>query len=468
MATRYILFWFDVEDCTVTQSDDAVKRLCQILTKHGVRGTMKLVGQKARMLRERVRYDVIDALAEHAIGYHANWHGLRPQPAEYMGALDWLEGGAEFDRRECVGLVDLRDLWGITPVCYGQPGSNWSPQVFPVLRRWGIPTYVSGFGYVGLHAQPFYYGGIVNTSHMYGRDRRGREVRHMFGLNFELGQPGALEEHQRLFAESYNALEDGGLISIMNHPCTLVLEEWFSTNMKSRELTEAGYEHFETFVTQVLSHPEVKTVSANELPSLYPDRTRDRVFSAEELLAIARSVGEEINYYEADGLSLSPAEIFGMSARFLARVTQDGIVPEAETCRHLDGPAHSATSTVSGFTVEADEFLASLRDTALFLDLHGRLPEVVRIGQRRVTPGDYHVALAQAVSEVLSGGKMPTEVRFVPATSKVDEHVDEEAAESAWRSVMMLPGFAAHRLLEQAYLQAWTLKPAILSPLSSA
>ncbi len=100
MATRHVLFWFDVEDCTVPQSDDAAKRIAATLTAHGVRATMKLVGQKARVLRERVRYKAIDALAEHAIGFHSDMHGGRPQPAEYMAPLDRLDGQAEFERRE--------------------------------------------------------------------------------------------------------------------------------------------------------------------------------------------------------------------------------------------------------------------------------------------------------------------------------------------------------------------------------
>jgi len=95
MPQVHVLFWFDVEDCTVTHSDDAAKRLALILERHGVRGTFKVVGQKARMLEQRIRYDVIDALERHDIGFHSNWHGLRPQIAEYLGPLDWEEGVAE-------------------------------------------------------------------------------------------------------------------------------------------------------------------------------------------------------------------------------------------------------------------------------------------------------------------------------------------------------------------------------------
>jgi len=461
MAKRYVLFWFDVEDCTVTQSDDATKRIAQILTRHGVRATMKVVGQKARVLRERVRYDVTDALAEHAIGYHSNWHGLRPQPAEYMGPLDWLEGGEEFARREAAGLDDLHDLFHQHPVCYGQPGSNWSPQVFPILRRWGIPTYVSGFGYVGLYAQPFYYGGMVNMSHLWGRDRRGREVGHAFGLNFELGTPGALEEHERLFAASYGALEDGGVISIMNHPCTLVLKEWFSTDLKPRELTEAGYEHFEAFIAHVLSHDEAQTITADELPALYPDRARDRVFGADELLALARAVGEEVNFQETAGMSLSAAELFGMFTRFLAHAIREGGRPAGAACRYLDGPARPAGDIVTGRALDAGDFASSVLEVESFVQANGRLPDAVSLGEKRVSVGDYHAALAAAVTHLVGQGTMPSEVRVIPAVNQVERHADEGAAHNAWASVMMRPGFSAPKLFEQARLQAWTLKPAV-------
>ena len=161
MANVHLLFWFDVEDCMVPQSDDAAKRLAWILERHGVRGTMKLVGQKARVLEQRIRYDVIDALKHHDIGYHSNWHGLRPQVAEYLAPLDWEQGAAEFERREGPGLADAP---APGPPVYGNLAPT-GPVGLPV-RCWGILTYVSGFGYVaGLPA--LLPGGLLRTSHMY-------------------------------------------------------------------------------------------------------------------------------------------------------------------------------------------------------------------------------------------------------------------------------------------------------------
>ncbi len=463
MARKYVLFWFDVEDCSVTQSDDAAKRLCEILTSHGVRGTMKIVGQKARVMRDRVRYDAMDALTQHTIGYHSNWHGGRPQPAEYMGPLDWLDGVAEFEERERQGFDDISSLFGQVPVTYGQPGSNWSPQVFPVLRKWNIPTYVSGFGYVGLHAQPFYYGGIINTSHMRGKDRRGRDVAHIFTLGFDLGTPEARDRYRTLFADSYNALEDGGLISIANHPCQLVLERWFSTDLKTRELTQAGYQHFDDFLAHVLSHDNVETVTADQLPDLYPDHAADRAFSLDELLSLARAVGDEIHFQEFNGMAVSAAELFGMFLRFVARFAEARSIPRGAVAAHLDGPASPAQDAITAFSITADDLALSATTTVRLLREFNRLPDCVAIGSRSVTPGDYFLARADATAHIIEHECLPDEVAIRPSVNLLDGYVDEDAAHNAWTGSMMLAGFEAPKLLEQAYLQAWTLKPAILS-----
>jgi hypothetical protein len=461
VKTRYLLFWFDVEDCTMPRSDEAAKRLANILTKYGVRGTMKVVGQKARMFRERLRYDVIDALSVHAIGFHSDMHGFRPQPAEYMSKFDWLEGSREFERREFRGLEAVRLCWDKDIVCYGQPGSNWSPQVYPVLRKWSIPAYVSNYGYIGLHAQPFRYGDIINSSHLYGKDVQGREVSHSIGLNFELGAPGALEEHLKQFDQSYSALENGGVISIMNHPCTLIKEEWFTDKQKSEELIEAGYEHFETFLKTVLNYPNVKTITADQLPVIYEDYAKDYIFSHDELLSLAKESTEEINFHKDEKMSVSPAEMFGMFVRFIHfYIKWERLAPGA-VCRHLDGPAASAESDTD-VTASGSDFSDSINKVYAFIEQNNRLPDVIAVGNKRVSPDDYFTCMARTVIELIKTSELPHTVRFSPGINKVRSYVDEDLAVKGWSGTMMLPGFTAPKLLEQAYLQTWTLKPGIL------
>jgi hypothetical protein len=103
----YVLLWFDTEDYIEPAADDAALRIANDLTAEGVRGTFKVVGEKARVLESRGRRDVIQALQKHTIGYHSNFHSIHPAPAEYEQRLGYLDGAAEFERREGPGVADL-------------------------------------------------------------------------------------------------------------------------------------------------------------------------------------------------------------------------------------------------------------------------------------------------------------------------------------------------------------------------
>jgi len=76
----YVVLWFDTEDYLLPASDDAAKRIAEFLTTQDIRATFKLVGEKARVLEQRRRSDVIAALSRHEIGYHSNTHSSSPLP----------------------------------------------------------------------------------------------------------------------------------------------------------------------------------------------------------------------------------------------------------------------------------------------------------------------------------------------------------------------------------------------------
>src|SRR3989440_10955309 len=139
MATVNVILWFDTEDYLLPADDDATKRLCELLTERGIRATFKIVGEKARVLERRGRRDVIEALKKHDIGYHTDFHSVHPTPSEYLADCGWLDGIAEFERRERQGAADVRRILGVpTLACYGQPGSSWAPQAIAALPRIGV------------------------------------------------------------------------------------------------------------------------------------------------------------------------------------------------------------------------------------------------------------------------------------------------------------------------------------------
>ena len=134
----HVVLWFDAEDYILPEDDDATKRLAEMLTRLGVKATFKVVGEKARVLEQRGRADVISALKRHEIGYHSNTHSQQPTIAVYLQHAGWDDGRAEFERREGQGSRDVARILGTTPVAYGQPGSAWAPQSYPALRAMGI------------------------------------------------------------------------------------------------------------------------------------------------------------------------------------------------------------------------------------------------------------------------------------------------------------------------------------------
>src|SRR6185295_685185 len=144
-----VILWFDTEDYLLPASDDAAKRVAEILTARGIRGTFKVVGEKARVLERRGRADVVAALRKHDIGYHSNLHSVHPAPAEYLAECGWLDGVAEFVRREGAGARDVMRVFGVPSLsCYGQPGSSWAPQAVAGLGQIGVVTTAGISAYV--------------------------------------------------------------------------------------------------------------------------------------------------------------------------------------------------------------------------------------------------------------------------------------------------------------------------------
>ena len=137
-----------------------------MFTKRGVQGTFKIVGEKAKVLEERGRDDVILALSKNDIAYHSTWHSVHPTPSEYSRDLGWQEGVSEFSRREGVGLETVRRIFGVSSSCYGQPGGSWTPQSYAALRSFGIPLYLDVTSHVNLNDRPFWYCGVLNILEM--------------------------------------------------------------------------------------------------------------------------------------------------------------------------------------------------------------------------------------------------------------------------------------------------------------
>ncbi len=474
-----VTLWFDTEDYVLPQSDDAAKRLAEILTKLGVRATFKIVGEKARVLEQRGRTDVIEALRAHEIGYHTDMHSRPPTPATYLQHAGWEDGIAEFLRREAAGAKDVERILGRPLTAYGQPGSSWAPQAYPALRRMGIPLYLDEADHVGLDDQPFYYGGMLNVFRMRSTLAR-MELRG--GTSLEEGKAAFLAAADRVRAKG------GGTVSVYYHPCEWVhqrfwdavnfsdganppREGWKKPGVRPSAETGQAFADFERFIAFVKAQPGVRFVTASELVQLYADRALGGDFTRDDLAVVARAVQGEQTFLRRDGYSLSVADMFSLLVQALAAYSKEGALPSSLRLRVLDGPAEAFTPASAGgqgprggagadrFAWEA--FARATEQVARFVDEEGRVPAEVWIGARNVSPSDYLAMLGTTVESLLATGRPPEEVAHRAATFIADRYVSADTPD-LWSWPIFPKGFHAPHIMQLARLQAWTLKPAVL------
>jgi Polysaccharide deacetylase len=468
----YVTLWFDTEDYVLPQSDDAARRVAELLSRLGVKATFKVVGEKARVLEQRGRKDVISALKRHEIGYHSNTHSQHPTIAVYLQNAGWEDGSSEFYRREVQGVKDIQRIFAVTPTCYGQPGAAWAPQSYPALKQMGIPMYLDEGNHVGLDDQPFYYCGMLNVFKMSSTVAR-----------MDLHGEDNLERGKAKFQKAYDSLRarGGGTISIYYHPCEFIhtefwdgvnfargknppRNEWKLPGMKPKEEIERAFGDFEQYVNFIKSQPGVQFVTASELAGLYADRAVTRDFKRAEILTLAQAMQKEISFQRLHNTALSAAEIFWLLTESMSHYVEHNQMPASVKPISLYGPSrpfNPAKGRTRPTQFSWRDFAEAVRDTATYCRNHKQIPSEIWIGVDNIPPLDYLTMLATAAEEVIKTGKIPDHVPVKSGKLTTEKNVAEDSLK-LWGWVIFPEGFHAPKIMELARLQAWTLKPALL------
>jgi hypothetical protein len=434
----YWLLWFDTEDYVEPSADDAALRLAIDLEKAGVRATFKVVGEKARVLETRERRDVIRALARHDIGYHANNHSIPPAPSLYLKPLGLLEGAEEFFRREGKGVEDIRRIFGVTPSCYGQPGSSWGPQSNIALRRMGIPVYMDEGSQVGYQNQPFWYGGILYVFRL-----------GPFNIRANLNDESKLPEAKRSFDEAVARLrqQDGGVIHTYYHPTEFVTTEFWDgvnfprgrytapsdyrrPNLRTRESSERAYRILLDFVAHVKATSGVRIITGRDLMQIF-----DNPLQPVDIPVIRKQFRNTIDIH---GLHSAADQLLALL----------GFQP-----RHVDGPTGRSDSTVKATQIPRDLYDRGKQDAIDYIEQHSRLPSHIWFGAEQLSLADF---AATAAGD--AGG--PT-VAVRRGKLEFEKHIATDPRRS-FNWAIHPEEFEAPELLELGRLQAWTLKPARL------
>jgi hypothetical protein len=438
----YVVLWFDTEDYVDPIADDAALRIADDLTNLGVHATFKVVGEKARTLELRGRTDVIQALGRHCIGYHSDLHSIQPVPALNLQHLGLLEGADEFERRQRGGFEDLGRIFGVTPVCYGQPGSSWAPQSNLALRRMGVHVYLDAGTQLGYNDQPVWYGGLLYVYNM-----------GPYQIRAELDGPKAGDFSQFDAAAKHFTESGGGLISTYYHPTELVhtefwdavnfnhgavrpRDQWVLPKRRSQEEADRCFKILKAYVEHAKAVPGVEFITANDLLRIYATPIPPLV----DKVTLARHFKQNINFLSLPSGDLSAADILLELLDLPAH--------------YVDGPTAAGVTNYTGVTIPDFVFQAASKDVKSFVETNHRLPSEVFLGSQTLSLTDFAATLAE---HLLSPGP----IRLQQGKAAFEKYVSTDA-KGAFSWPIHPEGFAPEELLALARLQAWTLKPARL------
>jgi hypothetical protein len=449
-----LLFFFDSEDYETPASDEGELWWARALSRHGLTGCFNVVGEEARALRDRGRRDVLAALAHHEIGYHSDRHSAHPVHVEYLEGMGWDDGVAAVLEREAGGIADVRELTGQHPATYCKPGSNWAPQVLVAMNRLGIPTFCDApFEWAPGH--PLWYCGVLCVGYHTSFDR-------YFGV---------ADRRARMREDFLALLEErrstGGVVVMYSHPCRLITaafpdnftagqnpprSAWRPAPTRPRAQIEELMADFDDFLGWIANETDAAVTTYRDLWRRHARNNLwlDRAGLAELIDAAARENGP----HRVGGAWLSASEQLGALLWAAAWKAEHRTLPAEVPVRPLLGPDRLAPLAVSG-CVPVPALLDAAREASSRAGREGRVPSLVRIGDRLLGPGALRGVLERAL-----GGDAET-VELGPAEELPSLARREDFAglhfQKSWS--ILPPEFEAPGIIQLAQLQTWSARP---------
>ena len=399
---------------------------------------------KYEQVVENGRVDILRLMANHEIAFHMTNHSVHPLPSEYLDHMGFAEGAVAFDRKEGPGFEKLRQMCGQCPSSYGHPGVAWAPQVFPALRKWGIPTYLDAHDIVDVDGQPFWYGGVLCYTHL-------NNLSHLV-------KDGSTDSMIRQFDNMDTTCTDTVFMSIYDHPHELCCSEfWDEINfakglnppyyrpsaLRTIEERDGLINQYRAFVAHASSSPDTEFVTA--LESMRYEHQRTAPITVEQLKAALEKAGTDANYLLLGGAYCTAAEVLGLMARTL---TGRLLVPD-----FAYGPESHEKSVVTG-KINARALAEVVYQTADHVFGYKQLPRLYRVEDCFINPVDAYATLAKAL---VTGAE---ELELVEGHLAPTRHVNRQTQfGGGW--VLWKDDFKGLNIIEQTALQTWTLRPAI-------
>ncbi|MCQ2388440.1 MAG: hypothetical protein MJ138_01875 [Kiritimatiellae bacterium] len=453
-----VMFFFDTEDFTCQESNDALRDVAKIFTEEGVVGEFNVVGYLAREIVRNRRQDVIDALKPHAIGTQTLKHSVHPTVCELTDMPDWNVAYANALRTESEGVGMLKAAFGLDHVDYAvPPGNSWSYASLYAFADMGMTFYGGGgFADYGLDdAWPKL--GLVPAG-----DRRWGmwycnllQIPYSHLVTLEEFIPGP-EWKAPDVDKVLDAAAKYDFTTFFMHPHIAVKEghwdgpnylgwnrvpygKWIPVKDRPKADVERFYRNLREFVRRVKADKRfaVTDVVAEKakLKARVPVRRADVPAVRKALLADFGAVDAPASWCVADLFQAAVAFLRGADVHFPGKVRG-----------FLERPV--------GVDRETRVSAADLRAAARTIDLGGFVPPSIRVGDAAIGPADFLLAALEALETgaetvAVRPRDQLGSFRRCPAL----EHVD---VKGGW--CIHSPTLDGALLDERLKLQLWTLR----------
>jgi len=459
-------------------NDESVKELATILSEEGLKATFLVVADRAQLLQDRGRKDVIESIARHEVGSHM-LSVSHPTGPEYVAGKNWQEAVELSLRQEKEGVETISRVFGkrcsalsmhrlfATPHAIRAGGMLGLPYVYAIPAApplyslswyagalaipWGSPT-VGGASFRAFFTMDDAY------SDMDAFEKQLRRLDQHIDLCLEVDQPflTIMAAHpQRIRLIDY--VDPFWAPNGVNYPN----ERWGMhgrPRMRSARQVDIALANFRRFAKWIRHERRLNPMTIAEVAKLYGDQPT--TIKREELVeaALAISQANEVLLHPR----FSPAEITSAIARELLAFEEQRQLPPEIPRDCVLGPTSSPIyypeaqgCTHRGLIALAQRLVDHMANT-------GCLPATLGEPFNRVGVNHLYRALAESLLAIHSGS-VREQIDFVPLPPWPSLALQIGLAYvEAQEAGLVLPDLDVNTVYRDAKLQTWSLKAAII------
>jgi hypothetical protein len=458
---------FDVEDYTSPESvgmDDIPKWLAEIMTDEGVTGSFFVIGEKARMMEERGRKDVIEAMAKHDIGSHTNYGSIHPTVTEILEYASWDIGKETMLNNETAGFDELERIFGQRPATLARHGGSYGPQLTGALSQMNAGFVYSPVNLPGHNAVWF-----CNSLNFHGEGDYGffddayyrddlfdpmlealdslipGSVRDIDMMAFFANHPSKVRSIQFWDFNYYKGANPGP-------------DEWKTPELRPLESMNTAQNNFRRLIQYLKKRDDIELTTFRELTGRFS--YQKDVISQEELGKLATSLLEEKKVVADD--HFSAAEVFAALVESLHKYHADHELPMQVKIQRPFGPLEMPAIHPEIDLVPVGGILELSGTARAYIEKTNHLPAFLLYEGKKIGTGSL-LALFSEMYLNIQRANLPDHISTL--SMEAYPSVNEE---NIINNVAACKGWPVHRedlemsdLIEMTKLQLWTLKPAL-------